>query len=184
MLGRRTGQLGLFEGDHLWLDHVGRNSFYGFIALHRGLLFNDHDFAEVAPSAGGRPSVPPSLLATALVLQLHDGVSDDEARQRACFDARWKVALGLEMESKPFSTSTLRAFRLQVLASERMRRALARGLAFVQQRGFMSAGGPYRGSPAEPPAPASPPDAAAGGKFDANGGQRPRPRLQLTEAAW
>lgn len=30
MLTRRSNQRGLFEADHLWLDHVGRRSFYGF----------------------------------------------------------------------------------------------------------------------------------------------------------
>ena len=43
----------------------------------------------------GRPSVPLSLLATALVLQTYAGVSDDEAKQRADYDLRWKVALGV-----------------------------------------------------------------------------------------
>ena len=38
----------------------------------------------------GRDSVPPSLLATALLLQSHDKVSDAEAKARADFDLRWK----------------------------------------------------------------------------------------------
>ena len=36
----------------------------------------------------GRDSVPPSLLATALLLQSHDKVSDAEAKARADFDIR------------------------------------------------------------------------------------------------
>lgn len=139
MLGRRDGQCGLFEGDHLWLEHVGRYSFYGFLATHRHELFHDEEFAPLYTPAAGRPSVPPSLLATALMLQLHDGVSDEEARQRACFDVRWKVALGVEMEDRPFATSTLRQFRLQLLRCEQPRRAFIRGLRFVRQRGFLEA---------------------------------------------
>ena len=38
--------------------------------------------------------MPPSLLATALLLQTYDKVSDAEAKARADFDIRWKVALG------------------------------------------------------------------------------------------
>ena len=38
----------------------------------------------------GRDRVPPSLLATALLLQSHDKVSDAEAKARADFDLRWK----------------------------------------------------------------------------------------------
>ena len=37
--------------------------------------------------------MPPSLLATALLLQTYDKVSDAEAKARADFDIRWKVAL-------------------------------------------------------------------------------------------
>jgi hypothetical protein len=119
MLSRRSSQRGLFEGDHRWLDHVGRRSFYGVLAGERGRLFRDDDFAELYSLTNGRPSVPPSLLATALLLQAHERCSDEEARQRACFDARWKVALGLEMESRPFAKSTLQLFRAQLICTRR-----------------------------------------------------------------
>jgi transposase len=138
MLGRRSGQRGLFEGDHLWIDHVGRYSFYGVIAAQRDDLFDDDDFAEVYDSGQGRPSIPPSLLATALLLQLYDGISDEEARQRASFDARWKVALGLAMEEKPFSAATLRRFRERLLAHPRMRQGFVRGIDFLRRRGYVS----------------------------------------------
>jgi hypothetical protein len=39
MLGERDDQRGLFEADHVYLDHVGRRSFYGFLASMRGQLF-------------------------------------------------------------------------------------------------------------------------------------------------
>ena len=51
--------------------------------------------------------MPPSLLATALLLQTYDKVSDAEAKARAYFDIRWKVALGIEIEDRPFAKSTL-----------------------------------------------------------------------------
>ena len=77
------------------MDHVGRESFYGVLASLRGRLFRDADFAEFYCPDNGRDSVPPSLLATALLLQSHDRVSDAEAKARADFDLRWKVAPGL-----------------------------------------------------------------------------------------
>ena len=119
MLSRRSNQRGLFEGDHLWLQHVGHRSFYGFLASKRDELFRDDDFAELYSLTNGRPSVPPSLLATALLLQVHERCSDEEARQRACFDVRWKVALGLEMETRPFAKSTLQLFRAQLILHQR-----------------------------------------------------------------
>ena len=39
MLGVRPAQRGLLEADHLYLDYVGRGSFYGFLASLRGQLF-------------------------------------------------------------------------------------------------------------------------------------------------
>ena len=75
MLGKRGPQRGLFEADTMYGEHVGRDSFYGFLAAHRDELFRDGDFAGMYCPNNGRPSVPPSLLATALVLQtLRQGV--------------------------------------------------------------------------------------------------------------
>jgi hypothetical protein len=188
MLGRRNGQRGLFEGDHLWLEHVGRYSFYGFLATHRHELFHDESFARPYSPTGGRPSVPPTLLATALLLQIHDRVSDEEARQRACFDARWKVALGLEMEDRPFATSTLRQFRVQLLRSEQAQRSFTRGLEFLRRRGFLGADNwlaPEAWEKLETEAyagdPRVRPDASS---VRASGGRRRRQRLPLTESGW
>ena|GEM_PF-3617695 len=83
MLGKRSDQCGLFEADYLYLDFVGRDSFYGFLAAQRGQMFRDDEFAALYVLDNGRPSVPPSLLATALLLQTHDRVSDEEAAARA-----------------------------------------------------------------------------------------------------
>ena len=80
MLGERSDQSGLWEADRLYLDHVGRESFYGLLASLRGRLFRDADFAEFYCPDNGRDSVPLSLLATALLLQSHDKVSDAEAK--------------------------------------------------------------------------------------------------------
>ncbi len=101
MLGRRSDQRGLFEADHLYLDLVGRESFYGRLVGLRGQLFRDEDCAALYCRDHGRSSVPPSLLATALLLQAHDKVSDAEAHRRATVDLSWKVALGVEVEVRP-----------------------------------------------------------------------------------
>jgi hypothetical protein len=94
----------MFEADHLYLDFVGRDSFYGFLATERGNLFHDEDFGRLYCPDNGRNSVPPSLLATALLLQAHDRVSDEEAKARADFDTRWKVALGIQIDQRLFAT--------------------------------------------------------------------------------
>ena len=137
MLGKRSQQLGLLEADHLYLDYVGRGSFYGFLASLRGQLFRDEEFAELYCTDNGRDSVPPSLVATALLLQAYDKVSDLEAKQRADFDIRWKVALGIEVEDRPFAKSTLQLFRAQLTLHDQVRAVFQRSLQFARQTGCL-----------------------------------------------
>ena len=54
MLGERSDQRGLWEADRLYLDHVGRESFYGLLASLRGRLFRDAEFAEFYCADNGR----------------------------------------------------------------------------------------------------------------------------------
>ncbi len=137
MLGKRSCQLGLFEADNQYLDFVGRGSFYGFLASQRGKLFRDEDFAEFYCPDNGRPSVAPSLLANALLLQTHDRVSDEEAKARADYDVRWKVALGIEIHERPFAKSTLQLFRAQLILKEKMRVVFVRSLELAKQSGYL-----------------------------------------------
>lgn len=137
MLGERPAQRGLFEADHVYLDYVGRDTFYGFLASQRGKLFRDEDFAELYCPDNGRASVPPSLLATALLLQTYERVSDEEAKARADFDLRWKVALGTEVENRPFAKSTLQLFRAHLVLHDKIRAIFQRSLRFARQTGYM-----------------------------------------------
>jgi transposase len=135
MLGKRSAQRGLFEADTLYGDFVGRGTFYGWLASQRGELFRDEALAGLYVLDNGRPSVPPSLLATALVLQTYDGVSDDEAKQRAAYDLRWKVALGVGLEERPFAKSTLQEFRAQLIVHQEQAAIFKQSLALAKRRG-------------------------------------------------
>jgi hypothetical protein len=133
MLGKQSW---LDGGEHAYVDHVGRDSFYGFLASYRTELFRDEDFADLYCPDNGRPSVPPSLLATALLLQAYEGVSDEEAKARADFDLRWKVALGIGLEERPFAKSTLQLFRAHLILHERVRAVFRKSLDFARQTGY------------------------------------------------
>jgi transposase len=137
MLGKRTDQRGMFEADQMYLDYVGRDNFYGFLASQRGQLFRDEEFAKLYVLDNGRPSVPPSLLATALLLQTYDGVSDEEARDRAAYDMRWKVALGISLEEQPYAKSTLQLFRAQLVLNDGLQAVFKKSLQFAQQSGYL-----------------------------------------------
>ena len=135
MLGKRGPQRGLFEADTLYGDFVGRDTFYGWLAGQRGELFRDEDFAGLYARDNGRPSVPPSLLATGLVLQTYDDVSDEEAKQRADYDLRWKVALGVGLDARPFAKSTLQEFRAQLIVHQEHASIFKQSLELARRRG-------------------------------------------------
>jgi len=70
------------------------DSIYAFLHRERERLFPDEAFADLF-SDDGRRSVPPSVVATAMVLQRLEGLSDREAAERYAFDTRWRYAAGV-----------------------------------------------------------------------------------------
>jgi hypothetical protein len=137
MLGKRSTQPGLFDADTMYLDFVGRDSFYGFLATQRSHLFRDEDFGDLYCRNNGRDSVPPSLLSEALLLQAHDRVSDEEATDRADYDIRWKVALGIALDDHPFAKSTLQLFRAQLILHDDARLVFKKSLDFARETGYL-----------------------------------------------
>lgn len=100
----------LFEGDE--------GSFYARLAAHGDRIITDEDFAGCYASRRGRPSIPPSLLMRAVLLQIRDDVSDREAARRAAKDLDWKRALGIEADEVPFHHTTLSVFRSRLLVND------------------------------------------------------------------
>ena len=78
-----------------------------------------------------------ACLATALLLQTHDKVSDAEAKARADFDIRWKVALGIEIEDRPFAKSTLQVFRAQLILHDKVREVFEQSLRLAREAGYL-----------------------------------------------
>ena len=75
-------------------ETLSPSSIYGLLHRERDVLFPDEFFADLF-SERGRRSVPPSVVATVMVLQRLEGLSDREAVERYCFDARWRYASGV-----------------------------------------------------------------------------------------
>ncbi len=137
MLGQRSPQGEMFRPDHLYLSHVGEDSFHGLLAKMGPKWFRDEDFAALYRNDFGRPSVPPSLLCMALLLQAHDGVSDEEAIERSAYDLRWKVALGLELDEKLCAKSTLQLFRSKLVLNEAYQEVFEKSVEACRQAGLM-----------------------------------------------
>jgi hypothetical protein len=93
-------------------------SVFAFLAEHRGRLFPAAMFDDLFPSGRGRPSLPPELVASVLVLQTLQGLSDREAVEAVTFDLRWKAAVGLAVTDAGFHPTTLTYWRSRLAASE------------------------------------------------------------------
>jgi IS5 family transposase len=101
---------------------VPENSVYAFLAEHRRRLFPDEMFADLFPSRRGRPSQPADVVATVLVLQSLEGLSDRDALQALATDLRWKVAAGLAITDPGFHPTVLTLWRNKLRASDRPER--------------------------------------------------------------
>jgi hypothetical protein len=116
---------------------VPAGSVYGFLAEHRGEVFPDGLFADLFPSGRGRPSVPADVIASVLVLQALQDLSDAEAMDALRCDLRWKVACGLPIDHPGFHPTTLTVWRNRLRASDRPLRIFEAVRAVVAQTGVL-----------------------------------------------
>lgn len=97
-------------------------SLYSFLHRERDNLFPDEFFTDIFDGRGRR-SVPPSVVATVMVLQRLEGLSDREAVDRFTFDTRWRYAAGVggyDGEGRwSFVHTVLVEMRARLRASER-----------------------------------------------------------------
>jgi hypothetical protein len=94
-LGRAKHQPTLWEDLNQFCERaLASDSIYALLHGERDRLFPDEFFADLF-SERGRRSVPPSVVATVMVLQRLEGCSDREAVERYSFDARWRYAAGV-----------------------------------------------------------------------------------------
>lgn len=97
-------------------------SVFAFLAEHRSRLFPAAMFADLFPSGRGRPSIPPEVVASVIVLQTLHGYSDREAADAVTFDLRWKAACGYAIDAAGFHPTTLTYWRRRLAASDRPQR--------------------------------------------------------------
>ncbi len=140
--------LGLAERQGDLLDDVVRfcdealpaTSVYGLLHRERDRLFPDELFADLF-SDRGRRSVPPSVVATVMVLQRLDGLSDREAVERYTFDARWRYAAGVggygDGRWASFAHTVLVDMRERLRRSEQPDRVFEVGLEAARAAGLV-----------------------------------------------
>ena len=142
--------LGLAERQGDLLDDVKRfcddalpeTSVYAVLHRERDRLFPDDMFIDLF-SERGRRSVPPSVVATVMVLQRLEGLSDREAVERYTFDARWRYAAGVGGYDSGgwgrFAHTVLVDMRARLAASDDPRRIFDVTVAAASAAGLVGA---------------------------------------------
>jgi hypothetical protein len=137
-IGTTPRQADLWRGTAAVCEgRVGQRSIWAVLYHQGDRLFADALFADLFAEVGRR-SVPPRIVATVMVLQRLHGLSDREAVEAFCFDARWKYACGgLPYDYPGFSHTVLVDMRARLAASARPERIFAVTVAAARQAGLV-----------------------------------------------
>ena len=108
-----------------------------FLAEHRKALFPDELFEDLFPSGRGRPSVPADVIATVMVLQALEGLSDRDAVQALRRDIAWKVAAGLPLTDEGFHPTVLTLWRNKLRVSDQPERIFDAVRAVIDATGVI-----------------------------------------------
>jgi Transposase DDE domain/Transposase domain (DUF772) len=137
-LAQRQGDL-LDEVTRFCEEALPEASVYGLLHRERDRLFPDELFADLF-AGRGRRCVPPSVVATVMVLQRLEGLSDREAVERYTFDARWRYAAGVGGYGGGwgrFAHTVLVDMRERLRRSDRPDRVFEVALAAARQAGLV-----------------------------------------------
>src|SRR6516164_3961111 len=118
MQGTSDPDRGLLDAAALCRSLVPEGSVEAFLADHRGELFPDELFWDLFPSGRGRPSIPGEVVASVMVLQALEGLSDREAARALRDRISWKVAAGLALDDPGFDYSVLTYWRARLRQSQ------------------------------------------------------------------
>ena len=88
-------------------------------------------------SVRGRPTVPARVLATVMVLQAFEGLSDREATDRLEVDLRWQAAAGVDAGVEAFHSTVLVGQRNRLRVSTRPRRLFQDTKVVARQVGVL-----------------------------------------------
>lgn len=137
-VGRWDGQAGFDDAAATLGDRLPVGSVYRLLADEGLRLFPDGYFADLfTDSRRGRPTVPARIVATVMLLQSYEGLSDREAVDRLAFDLRWAAAAGLPVAPEPFHPTVLVGMRNRLRASDRPRRLFEDVKTVARQAGLL-----------------------------------------------
>ena len=138
MQGNSESSMELLDASVVVGHLVPSGSVYEFLGEHRRRLFPDDMFADLFPSRWGRPSVAGDVVATVMVLQSLEGLSDRDAVDALRTDLKWKVACGVPLTDEGFHPTVLTLWRNRLRASDRRERIFDAVRAVVADTGVLA----------------------------------------------
>jgi IS5 family transposase len=137
VLGKSDPNAELLDAAALCRHLVAEDSMHALLADHRRDLFPDGLFVDLFPSGRGRPSVPAEVVATVMVLQALEGLSDRDAATALRTNIAWKVAAGLALDDGGIHYSVLTYWRTRLRASESPERIFDAVRAVIDATGVL-----------------------------------------------
>ena len=125
-LGRAQVRQGFDDPRVLLGDRLREGSLYRLLADHGQTMFPDGYFADLyTGSVKGRPTVAARVVATVMLLQAFEGLSDREACDRLEVDLRWQAAAGVDAGYRAFHPTVLVGMRNKLRPSPHTAQSLA-----------------------------------------------------------
>lgn len=135
-LGEAPKHDNLFRSSTSYCEGLSETSIYRLLHERGPVLFPDAAFADLFAEVG-RNSVAPQIVATVMVLQRVEGLSDREAVDRFAYDLRWKYAAGVDLDYPSFVHTVLVNTRARLRASKRPDRIFEAALAMAKEAGLV-----------------------------------------------
>ncbi len=139
MQGHSEANRELLDAAALCRQLVPQGSVEAFLADHRHELFADEMFEDLFPSRRGRPSIPADTVASVMVLQALEGLSDRDAARALTDRISWKVACGLALDDAGFDYSVLTYWRTRLRQSARPERIFEAVRSVIDATGVLRA---------------------------------------------
>jgi hypothetical protein len=137
-IGQSPTQPDIFRSSGSYCEgRVAADSIYALLHRECFALFPDALFADLFTDVGRR-SIPPMIVATVMVLQRLEGLSDREAVERFSFDVRWKYAAGgLDFDHPGFAHTVLVDMRARLARSAHPGRIFEVALGAAREAGLV-----------------------------------------------
>lgn len=138
MQGHDAGQRQIYDVESLAGHLLPAGSVYAFLAEHRHTLFPDDAFEDLFPTRHGRPSTPADVIASVMVLQTLNNLSDRATAEAVTFDLRWKAACGFALTETSFHPTVLVYWRRRLADSKSPHRIFEAVTKVIAQSGALS----------------------------------------------